>query len=90
MVMTATCDAESRHNRAQAAAWAATMIALRREQEPGLTPDDRAFETALEMMEGTANAVAKTVLGLESSETARRLRAERAALSSTAVRRGST
>jgi hypothetical protein len=64
---------------AQAAAWAATMIALRREREPWLTPDDRAFETALEMMEGTANAVARTVVGLEPSETAMRLRAERAA-----------
>jgi hypothetical protein len=64
---------------AQAAAWAATMIALRREREPWLTPDDRAFETGLEMMEGTANAVARTAVGLASSETARRLRAERAA-----------
>jgi hypothetical protein len=64
---------------AQAAAWAATIIALRREREPWLTPDDRAFETGLEMMEGTANAVARTVVGLEPSETARRLRAERAA-----------
>jgi hypothetical protein len=52
---------------------------LRREREPWLTPDDRAFETGLEMMEGTANAVARTVVGLEPSETARRLRAERAA-----------
>jgi hypothetical protein len=64
---------------AQAAAWAATMIALRREREPRLAPDDRAFETGLEMMEGTANAVARTVVGLEPSETVRRLRAERAA-----------
>ncbi len=64
---------------AQAAAWAATTIALRREREPWLTPDDRAFETGLEMMEGTANAVARTVVGLGPSETARRLRAERAA-----------
>jgi hypothetical protein len=64
---------------AQAAAWAATMAALRRERAPWLTPDDRAFETGLEMMEGTANAVARTVVGLESSETATRLRAERAA-----------
>ncbi len=64
---------------AQAAAWAATMIALRREREPWLTADDRAFETGLEMMEGTANAVARTVVGLGPVETARRLRAERAA-----------
>jgi hypothetical protein len=64
---------------AQAAAWAATMIALRREREPWMTPGDRAFETGLEMMEGTANAVARTAVGLASSETARRLRAERAA-----------
>jgi hypothetical protein len=64
---------------ARTAAWAATMIALRREREAWLTPDDRAFETGLEMMEGTANAVARTVVGLKPSETARRLRAERAA-----------
>ena len=64
---------------AQAAAWAATMIALRHEREPWLTSDDQGFETGLEMMEGTANAVARTVVGLEPSETARRLRAERAA-----------
>jgi len=64
---------------AQAAAWAAAMLALRREREPWLTSDDRAFETGLEMMEGTANAVARTVVGLETAETVRRLRTERAA-----------
>ncbi len=64
---------------AQAAAWAATMIALRREREQWLTPDDRAYETGLEMMEGTANAVAWTVVGLGPSEAVKRLREDREA-----------
>ena len=58
----------------QAASWAATMLQARREREPLLTSDDRAFETGLEMMEGTANAVASVVVGLAPSETVRRLR----------------
>jgi hypothetical protein len=63
----------------RAASWAATMIQARREREPLLTPDDHTFETGLEMMEGTANAVARVVVGLAPSETARRLRADRPA-----------
>ena len=64
----------------QAASWAATMLAVRREREPLLTPDDRAFETGLEMMEGTANAVARTSLsGSSRPETARRVRDDRPA-----------
>jgi len=59
---------------AQAASWAATMLEVRRERQARLTPDDRAFETAMEMMEGIANAVARTIAGLKPSETARRLR----------------
>lgn len=64
---------------AQAAAWAATMIALRHERDQWLTPDDRAYETGLEMMEGTANAVGWTVVGLGPSEAVKRLREDREA-----------
>jgi hypothetical protein len=58
-----------------AARWAAAMLQVRRERERALTPDARAFETGLEMMEGTANAVARVLVGLPASATSGRLRA---------------
>ena len=66
---------------AQALSWAATALQVRQERETRLTPDDRAFETAMEMMEGIANAVARTIAGMTPSDTAQRLRqqGERAA-----------
>jgi hypothetical protein len=62
-----------------AAAWAAAALQVRHERNALLTADDRAFETGLEMMEGTANYVARVVVGLKSAETASRLRAQRPA-----------
>ena len=66
---------------AQAVSWAATALQVRREREARLTSADRAFETDMEMMEGTANAVARTIAGMTPSDTAQRLRqqGERAA-----------
>lgn len=47
----------------RAAEWAAAALGIRHEREPHLTADERAFEIGLEMMEGTANAVARIVVG---------------------------
>ena len=55
------------------------VATIRHEREALLTADDRAFETGLEMMEGTANYVARVVVGLKPAETATRLRAQRPA-----------
>ncbi len=65
----------------QAVSWAATALQVRRERQARLTSDDRAFETAMEMMEGTANAAARTIAGMKASDTAQRIRlqGERAA-----------
>ena len=63
----------------QATTWAAAALQIRHEREALLTADDRAFETGLEMMEGTANYVARVVVGLKGAETASRLRAQRPA-----------
>jgi hypothetical protein len=63
----------------QAAAWAATALYLRRERRALLSPDERAYETAMEMMEGTANYVARTLVGLAPANTATRLRQPRQA-----------
>ena len=63
----------------QAAVWAARALELRREREPLLSPDDRAYETGLEMMEGTANYVARGLVGLTPAATASRLRQARQA-----------
>ncbi len=63
----------------RAAAWAAQALRLRAQRTAFLTADDRAFEAGLEMMEGTANYVARGAVGLKPCETARRLREERAA-----------
>ena len=62
-----------------AAGWAADALAIRRERVPGLAEDVRAYETSLEMMEGTANYVARVSVGEPASRTAERLRAPRPA-----------
>jgi hypothetical protein len=62
----------------RAARWAAAAIRIRRERLPGLSADDRAFETGLEMMEGTANYVARVSVGQKGDATVARLRADRA------------
>ncbi|MGE5361648.1 MAG: hypothetical protein ACM3NQ_21745 [Bacteroidales bacterium] len=66
---------------ARAVSWAAAALQVRRERQARLTSDDRAFETGMEMMEGTANAVARTIAGMKPSDTAQRMRlqGERAA-----------
>ena len=60
-----------------AAGWAAAAIQIRRERLPQISDDDRAFETGLEMMEGTANYVARVAVGQKREATAARLRSER-------------
>lgn len=60
-----------------AAGWVSAWIRIRRDRLPCLSDDDRAFETGLEMMEGTANYVARVAVGQKSAATAARLRAER-------------
>ena len=62
-----------------AAAWAGAAIRLRRERTPRLEPDVLAYETALEMMEGTANFAARFALGEKPGKTAARLREPRPA-----------
>jgi len=62
-----------------AARWAAAALEIRRERIPSLTEDVRSFETALEMMEGTANYVARVAVGEPPARTAERLRASRPA-----------
>ena len=57
-----------------AAEWAAAALGIRHERELHLTADDRAFEIGLEMMEGTANAVARSVVGQRPEATGARLR----------------
>jgi hypothetical protein len=61
----------------QAAGWVAAALQIRRDRVPLLTDDERAFETGLEMMEGTANYVARVAVGQKSEATAARLRSER-------------
>lgn len=62
-----------------AAGWAAAALRIRRERTAGLEPDVRAYETALEMMEGTANYVARRAAMESPGRTAERLRAKRPA-----------
>ena len=64
-------------NPQEAAGWAAAAIRIRNERLPQLSDDDRAFETGLEMMEGTANYAARVAVGQKSEATAVRLRTER-------------
>lgn len=59
------------------AAWAAAALALRDARLPSLPDEVRAFETALEMMEGTANCVARVAAGETPGGTVERLRRER-------------
>lgn len=63
----------------EAAAWAATALRIRGERTPALSEEARMFETALEMMEGTANYVARVALGEGPEQTAVRLRKGRPA-----------
>jgi hypothetical protein len=62
-----------------AARWVVAALEIRRERIPSLTEDVRSFETALEMMEGTANYVARVAVGEPPARTAERLRASRPA-----------
>lgn len=64
---------------AEAAGWAALALAIRGERVPRLPDEVRAWETALEAMEGTANAVARRAAGQGARETSSRLRQERSA-----------
>jgi hypothetical protein len=67
------------HRVDDAAGWAAAALGIRRERVPRLAEDIRAFETTLEMMEGTANYVARVSVGEPASRTVERLRAPRPA-----------
>ena len=62
-----------------AARWAATALQIRRDRTPSVADAARTFETALEMMEGTANYSARRSLGQSPGQTAARLRGERSA-----------
>jgi hypothetical protein len=62
-----------------AAGWAAAALRIRRERVMWLAEDVRAYETSLEMMEGTANYVARVAVGEPSSRTVERLRSPRPA-----------
>ncbi len=63
----------------ESAKWAATAIQIRRDRTAGLADSLRTFETALEMMEGTANYTARRSLGESPRQTAARLREGRPA-----------
>lgn len=63
----------------EAARWAAAALDIRRTRRTALPDDVRAFETALEMMEGTANYVARVAAGDTPAATAERLRRRRPA-----------
>jgi hypothetical protein len=64
---------------ADARRWAARALEIRRARTPALAGDVRAFETSMEMMEGTANYVARRAVGESPVLTADRLRVARAA-----------
>ena len=64
---------------AAAAGWAAAALGIRRERVARIAEDVRAYETSLEMMEGTANYVARVSVGEPASRTVERLRASRPA-----------
>jgi hypothetical protein len=64
---------------AAAAGWAAAALGIRRDRIQRLADDVRAYETSLEMMEGTANYVARVSVGEPASRTVERLRAPRPA-----------
>jgi hypothetical protein len=62
-----------------AARWTAAALEIRRTRVPALADDVRAYEASLEMMEGTANYVARVAVGEPVSRTVERLRAPRPA-----------
>jgi hypothetical protein len=64
---------------AEAAGWGATAFRIRAERTASLPDDVRAYETALETMEGTANYVSRLSLGETPAQTAERLRQARPA-----------
>jgi len=64
---------------AAAAGWTAAAIRIRRGRTPRLDADVLAYETGMEMMEGTANFAARTALGEKTERTASRLREKRPA-----------
>ena len=59
--------------------WAAAALAVRRARVPAAAADVRAWETSLEMMEGSANYAARVAVGEPVQKTADRLRAPRPA-----------
>jgi hypothetical protein len=61
------------------AGWAAAALGIRRERVTRLAEDVRVYEASLEMMEGTANYVARVSVGEPSSRTVERLRLPRPA-----------
>ncbi|MFO7692156.1 MAG: hypothetical protein R6V57_03620 [Vicinamibacterales bacterium] len=61
------------------ARWVAAALAVRRARVPALAADVRAWETSLEMMEGSANYAARVAVGEPVQKTADRLRAPRPA-----------
>jgi hypothetical protein len=63
----------------EAAAWTAAALGIRRERVPKLSEDVRAYESAQETMEGTANYVARVAAGEPPARTAERLRKPRPA-----------
>lgn len=66
-------------NDAGAANWAAAALEIRRGRVAKLSPEARAYETVLEIMEGTANYVARRAVDETAAQTAARLRAPRPA-----------
>jgi len=62
-----------------AAGWAATAFRIRAERTALLPDDVRAYESALETLEGTANYVSRLSLGETPAQTAERLREARPA-----------
>ncbi len=63
----------------EAVAWAGTAFRIRAERTASLSGDVRAYETAMETMEGTANYVSRLSLGETPARTAERLRQARPA-----------
>ncbi len=64
---------------ASAAGWTSAALRIRKDRQSRLTAQARDYETGMEMMEGTANAVARLAVGQGPRETAERLRRPRAA-----------
>ena len=63
----------------ETARWAAAALDARRARVPAVAADVRAWETSLEMMEGSANYAARVAVGEPVQKTAGRLRAPRPA-----------